>query len=689
MALVKKYQNSFTTGVLSPGVLARTDLQKYADGCQEMVNCVVYAHGGVTNRPGLMYIDTLPGDGLFIPFVYSVEQTYLLAFFDSGVSGAKARMRIYKDGGVVLSNGRVYEIETPFLPSELSKIKFAQSADTMFMVHPAHKPLKLTRSGHTLWQFSTLEFLPAIAAPANLKAEPSGFEDKSDTYYEVTTEYKVSAVNDREVESVPSAAASAKTLSTWPNKAKVELTWDKVAGAIRYEVYKNTRGWYEWIGSAEENHFRDDYIEGDAGTGPKENRDPFAEPGDYPGAVGIYQQRLVFGRSNNEPQTVWMSETGSFDSMAVAQPLRDDSAITATVDSKQMNEIRHFIPLRDMLMLTGGAEFKIGSGDNSGAVTPTSIKFDIQSYWGSSDVPPVVSGTSILMVQNSGKVVRDLHYQLSEDGYAGNDLTVLAPHLLDSPIRDWAYQQDPFSAVWVCLESGKLLTLTYMREHEIWAWSEHESSGGRFRSVSVIREGNEDGAYFLVKRGEKFFVEYQVRRKYGDAIEDAFFVDSGLQYNGKPATRITGLDHLKGEEVAVLADGSVLGRTRVAEDGSVTLPVAASKVSVGLPYTMHVKTVDTELRSDQGSTAGEPKNVSRAVFKVQESRGLLAGPDGGTLILAKENPPALYGAPPSLTTGELSVILPGKHRNECSIVFEQRDPLPLTVLALTTWVTVG
>ena len=691
MALVKKYQNSFTTGVLSPGVLARTDLQKYADGCQEMVNCVVYAHGGVTNRPGLMYLDTLPGDGLFIPFVYSVEQTYVLAFFDTGVPEGTAHMRVYKDGGVVLSEGEVFEIETPYLPSELKKLKFAQSADTMFIVHPSHRPTKLTRSGHAEWAFNEIEFFPAISAPANLKATPSGFSDSSGTYYEVTTEYKVSAVNDREVESIPSEAVEAKTLSTWPNKSKVDLTWDAVEGAVRYEVYKNARGWYEWIGSAEKTKFRDDNIEGDSGTGPKENRDPFAEPGDYPGAVGVYQQRLVFGRSNNEPQTVWMSETGSFDSMAVAQPLRDDSAITATVDSKQMNEIRHFIPLRDMLMLTSGAEFKISSGEASGAVTPTSLRFDIQSYWGCNDVPPVVSGTSVLLAQNSGKVVRDLHYQLSEDGYAGNDLTILAEHLIDSPIRDWAYQQDPFSVVWVILENGKLLTLTYMREQEVWAWSEHESSGGRFRSVSVIREGEADAAYFLVNRNGNYYVEYQVRRQYGDDIRDAFFVDSGLQYKDdeKPVSRVTGLDHLKGEKVAVLADGSVVENCVVDSSGGVSLPFAACRVTVGLPYVMHVKTVDPEIRSDVGSTAGEPKNVTRVIFRLRESRGLLAGPDEKNLVRAKQMPPSRYGEPPALQTGEVSVVLPGKHREECSIVFEQRDPLPLTVLALSTWVSVG
>lgn len=690
MALVKKYQNSFTSGVLSPGVLARTDLQKYSDGCQEMVNCIVYAHGGVTNRPGTLYTDELPGEGLLIPFVYSVEQAYVLAFFNGG--SGNARLRVYRNGGVVVdSSGTVVEYETPYLPDELKKLKFAQSADVMFITHPEHRPTKLTRSSHTDWSFSEISFVPSIAAPTGLKAEASGFKDDSDTYYETTTDYKVSAVNDREVESVPSEAVTAETLSTWPNKAKVELSWDEVEGAIRYEVYKNVRGWYEWVGSAETNKFKDDNIEGDSGTGPKENRDPFAEPGDYPGAVGIYQQRLVFGRSNNEPQTVWMSETGSFDSMAVAQPLRDDSAITVTVDSKQMNEIRHFVPLRDMLMLTSGAEFKISSGDTSGAVTPTSIRFDIQSYWGCSDVPPIVSGTSILMAQNSGRAVRDLHYQLQEDGYSGNEVSILAEHLLDSPIRDWAFQQEPYSTVWICLENGKLLTFTYMREQEIWAWSEHESSGGNFRSVSVIREGENDAAYFLVKRGDRYFIEYQVRRDYGDDIREAHFVDCGLQYRdvNAPIQHVTGLEHLAGQEIVVLADGSVVRDIVVAPDGSFDLPFAASYISAGLPYKMRVRTVDPELRSEAGSTAGEPKNVVRAVFRLRESRGLWAGPDDDRMVALKQEPPRTYNTPPPLTTGEVSVVLPGSHRNGSSILIEQRDPLPLTVLALTTWITVG
>lgn len=686
MAVIKKFQNNFTAGVLSPGVQSRTDLAKYSSGCKRIVNGIVLAHGGITNRPGTALVDEIPGDGILIPFVYSVTQTYALCFYNDGTDVAK--MRIYKEGGVVSESGVPVVIPTPYKPSELTRLKFAQSADTMFIAHPSHKPTTLTRSSHTTWTFKPMSFLPDIAAPQELKAETRGFTDESGTYYEVDVYYKVAAVSKTGSESIPSAAATAKILSTWPAGARVTLTWSAVSGAVRYEVYKNDKGFYEWIGSADSTRFIDNNIEGDPAKGPKENRDPFASAGNYPGVVGIYQQRLIFGRSNLQPQTVWCSETGDFDSMAVAQPLRDDSAITATVDSRQMNEIRHFIPLRDMLMLTSGAEFKMSSGGQSNAITPTAINFAIQSYWGASDVPPVVSGTSIVIVTNDGRHVRDLHYQLSEDGYAGNEVSILAEHLIDSEVRDWAFQQSPYSTIWVILNNGRLLTFTYMREQEIWAWSEHQSPEAAFRSVTSIREGAEDNVYFLVKRSGKFYVEYQVRRHYGDAVEDSFFVDCGLQYTGAAVSTVEGLEHLVGKEVVALADGSVVRGLTVSADGKITLPAPAKKVTVGLPYTMLIETLDQEVKGQDGTALGEQMNIPQVVFQMRESRSIEVGPTEEDLVTIKFPVPDMYGAPPPLFTGEIKTSLPGRHRTETSIVFRQKDPLPATVLSVVTHISV-
>lgn len=805
--LIRKLQNNFTAGVLSPAVSARTDLAKYASGCRRIVNGVVLAHGGIAFRNGTSFVGTLPGPGRLIPFTYSVTQAYVLAFYDPDPADSErhfAFMRICKDGGVVAVNGVPVSIETPYYTDELAEIKFAQSADTMFLVHRAHPPRKLVRYSHESWEFSKIVFRPSIEPPTGLSVSVTGMKHAKQTttqgevisttvnaYVKDSISYKVAAVDSRSVESVPSEAVTTSdsgdnvVYRPWDAGAKVTLTWNPVDGADHYEVYKNSRGYYAWVGSVDECKFVDDNVEGEASTGPKENRDPFTPPdtpenvavsasgtvsvrvsvinsdgvesvasealeaasdatvtfarsdaadsyhvyfdlgsgwkytsvkqsgsgsvsvnlsavtdpetgspldapNSYPGAVGIYQQRLVFGRSDGEPQTVWLTETGAFDSMAVASPLRSDSAITASVDSRQMNEIRHFVPLRNVLMLTSGAEFIISAGKNFDAVTPTTIQFDIQSYWGSSHVPPIVSGSSVLVVQNSGRTVRDLFYQISEEGYAGNELSILAEHLIDCPITDWAYQQSPYSTVWCCLESGKLLTLTYMREHEVWAWAEHESSGGKFLSVSSIREGTRDRLYFIVERDGQHFVEFQELREYSDPIEKAFFVDCGLSASfDTPVAQVSGLGHLAGKSVVALADGSVVRGLTVSASGIVKLPNAASVVTVGLPYEMMVETLDPEIRADNGSLAGEPVNVVKTTLFVRETRGLKVGPSEDELVTVKFPLPKHYNEAPPLFSGSVDLTLPGKHRTGASIVVKQTEPLPATLLALNSVISVG
>lgn len=804
MATVRRYQNNFTSGVLSPSVRARVDLQKYASGCKRIINGVVHAHGGISNRPGTAFADELPGPGLLFPFVYSVEQTYVLAFYDPAPSNSSphfAALRVYKEGAPVLTPASVIaSAVTPYRPGDLARLNFAQSADTLFITHPSYPPQRLVRRDHHIWEFSAIDFYPEISAPTGLQAVPASFivEDAispGQNAVSSVAKYKVSAVNARAVESVPSAVASANVYTPWTSGAKVTLTWTPVTGAARYEVYKNTRGYYAWLGSAEGATFTDNNIEGDPGTGPKENRDPFnppaipasvsisdgtagpdvlqvrvsslnsagAEsvasvavedtktkataqvtftkrtgavaymiyfryvgedtwsvfrvqasssgatmtvglasatpedgrpldaPNSYPGVVGIYQQRLVFCRSNLEPQTIWMSEPGAFNSMAVATPLRDDSAITVTLDSRQMNEIRHIVPLRDVILFTSGAEFQMSAGRNADAVTPTAISFQLQSYWGANELPPIVSGSNIVFIENSGRVVRDLQYRLDSDGYAGDDVSILAEHLLDSQIVDWAFQQAPWSTVWICLENGRLLTFTYMREQEIWAWSEHESSGGKFLSVSVVREGPEDNAYFIVQRGGRYFVEYQRRRRYGDDLGLSFFVDCGLSYDdpAHPISHVTGLDHLAGQAVVALADGSVIRGKTVAPDGSIDLASPAGRIAVGLPYTTMVETLDPEIKAEDGDTLGRRKTVSSATFMIRETRGLSAGPSEDAQVPVKFPHPEMWGQAPGLFSGMVDVVLPGSHRQEASIVFRQEDPLPMTVLSVMTTVSVG
>ena len=389
----------------------------------------------------------------------------------------------------------------------------------------------------------------------------------------------------------------------------------------------------------------------------------------------------MFGRTDENPQTVWLSETGLYDSMAVAHPLRDDSAITVTVDTKQRNEVRHFVSLADVFVLTNATEFRMTGKE--GTITPGNISFRPQSYWGASHVPPIVTGTTILMVDGSGRTVRDVHYNLQEDGYSGDNRTILAEHLFPVPIRDWSFQQIPFSTVYTVLENGTLLTFTYMREQEIWAWARHESSGGKFRSVCTVREGDKDMTYFLVQRGNKYFVERQMIREWGDDSTKSWFVDCGSEYNETTETTIiSNLQHLVGKTVYGIADGSYIGTLTVPQSGTITLARPAKHVIIGLPYDMEVRTADPDVKGNDGTRYGAKKTVGPVTFELLETAGIEAGADENHIETFKVPVIEAWGAPIKLFSGKLRQPTPGFARDEGSVLIRSRNPCPATVLAV-------
>jgi len=403
---IRKVQNNFTSGVLSESADARNDIEKYAGGCKQIVNCIVKVHGGVSNRPGTYHVDEVSEPGRFIEFTYNVEQTYALLFMDE-------KMRIYKDGGVVVypsgpNIGLPVEIVTPYAYADLAELTFAQSADVIFFAHSSYLAYSLTRTDHHLWTFAPTPFAPVIAAPTNPSVNEIGFTGGNPD----TVEYKISAVSETSEESYPSASVTATTALPWTSGAYVDVTWDTVTDAVRYNIYKNSRGYWGWIGSTEDSGgatetFKDDYIQEDSADGPKEARNPFDSPDNYPGAVGIFQQRLVYGKTNNNPQTIWTSQTGLLNNFSVSYPLKATDAIEGVADTLQMNEIRHFFPLQDLLVFTSGAEILMSAGRNSDGITPTgNLHFTPQSYWGTSYVPPIIAGDNLIAVQNSGSLVR-------------------------------------------------------------------------------------------------------------------------------------------------------------------------------------------------------------------------------------------------------------------------------------------
>jgi len=760
---VHTIQPSFSGGELAPSLHARVDLAKYATGLKTCRNFFVQAHGGVANRSGTKFVCETANSAKItrlIPFEFNTEQTYILEF-------GHQTMRVIKDGGQVLSSGSPVSITSPYSDTELADLKFTQSADVMTICHPSYPVKEVKRTSHTAWTITSVSFGTSMSAPGSVSSTAQNYDSGNPgTSYS----YVVTAVEtDTSDESVASSATSV-TNNNLSSTITNTISWGAVSGANSYNVFKSFGGIYGFIGRSTGTTFKDDNIEADPNDTPATARTIFNTTNEYPSTVAYYQQRLVFGQTNNDPQKIFMSQTGNYHNFNISEPLRDDDAVTFTIAASQVNEVRHLVPLSDMIILTSGGEWLLTAND--GVITPSAIQVKPQGYRGSADAPPIVIGNTIIHLQSKGAIIRDLAFALESDSYTGNDLTVLARHLFaGKTVKEWAYAQAPHSIVWVVLSDGTLAALTYMREHEVWGWSRHDTDG-TFESVCTIAEGEEDATYFVVKRtingSTKRYIERLNTRVFTE-VADAFFVDSGLSYDGthtgstsmtlsggsdwthsetltltasastfvsgdvgntfvltigtetlvctvqaytsatvvsvkagrdvpsafrsvattswaKGVDEISGMSHLEGKTVAILADGNVEAQQTVAS-GAITISNPASKIHIGLPIQADVQTLNLEL--GQPTQQGKKKSISEVTLRVEESRGGKIGYDSDHLTEFKQRAYEPYGTATSLKTGDIKVTMPSTWASEGSIFFRQDDPLPMTLLAVIPEVSVG
>lgn len=375
--------------------------------------------------------------------------------------------------------------------------------------------------------------------------------------------------------------------------------WTAPAGAESYNIYRQKSGIYGWVGRSETTTFQDNNLDADTEDTPPKSRNPFVGESNYPGTVGYYEQRRVFANSLNKPQTVWTTQTGNYKNLSASSPTKDDDAITFTIAAQQVNAVRHVVPLQNMVLLTSGGEWRVNSGD--APMTPSNVALKPQGYRGATDVPPLIIGNTVIYVQR-GEIVRDLTYTFESDSYTGNDLSVLSRHLFDGhSIVEWAYAQSPDSIVWCVRDDGVLLGFTYMREHQVWAWSHHVTDGF-FESVAVIVEGNEDAVYFIVRRtiggATKRYIERLHSRVFTD-IADAFFVDCGLTYDNP----ITMTAYTKANPVVVTAPGHGLSDGDVVDITGVLVTGGELSTEVNNRFTVAGKTTDTFQLSGVNGTA--------------------------------------------------------------------------------------
>ena len=401
----------------------------------------------------------------------------------------------------------------------------------------------------------------------------------------------------------------------------------------------------------------------------------------YPSAVCLYEQRIVFGGTARQPATIWGSASGDYENFAAGLNAGDswEHALTGL----GVNAVRWLLPSKVLMGGTAAAEFTI-RGDGDAALTPTNPRPLPETGHGSAPVMPVKIGPFVLFVQAHRRKIREITYDFQKDTFVAPDLTRFAEHITEGGgIVDMAYQQEPDSILWCVRADGVLLGLTYNREEEVYGWHRHVTDG-LFESIAVIPDpvNHRDQLWAVVNRTiggvTKRYIEY--------LDPDVVAADSFVRYQGAAATVITGLSHLEGEEVDVVADGFVV-TGHVVDGGQITLARAASDVTVGLHYETTVEPEPPEYVDDRGRhNIYVQKQWAEVILRLYET-GL-----SGVTVNGKELP-ARSGSDPlgtatALFTGDAQTPLLGTTRAGV-LTIKQTLPLPFTLLAIAGTLDVG
>jgi hypothetical protein len=318
---------------------------------------------------------------------------------------------------------------------------------------------------------------------------------------------------------------------------------------------------------------------------------------------------------------------------------------------------------------------------------------------------PIATRNSVLYVCRTGEddtkglKVAELAWSWESEKYVTPDMTLMAEHVTETGLTGIAYQKEPSSILWGHRYDGLTVGMTYLREQDVVGWHRHPTDG-EVESISTIPDDGYNEVWAIIRRtvggSTVRYVEMMAQQFNDDADTytankglNAFFVDCGITYNGVAATTITGLDHLEGESVAVLADGSYVAPKTVS-GGQITLSVAATVVHAGLPYTGTIETMRPELSLRDGTAQGRVKNIIGGHVRTYNSGPFKVGRDESHLDDCFDKDRVLtLGAPYPLFTGDIPFSLDANYNKAGRMVIVQDKPMPLTVVAIMQDISIG
>lgn len=510
--------NSFNAGEVTPKLDARIDLQKYASACRVMENFIPLVEGGAMARPGLYYVDEIKDSSKkarLFSFQYSTEQAYII-LAEEGV------FRFFRDEGIIVTAPDTpYELVNPYSEEDLFGIKNTQSADIMYLAHRDHNIRKLSRTAHTSWTLTNFIAATDVAMTITgaTKANPcvisatlgaGGTNPVKGQIVYITGVVGMTQLNDK--------FFTVGTVTTGP------LTF-QLSGI-------NSSAYDAWS------------------SGGTATLTQFGTDDNNPGAVAFFEQRFMAGGTNDDPLDVFGSASGDFENF-IQDAEDDSSALQYSLLSDKVDAINWLLGEQYLMVGTSGGVWRLGASSPTDPLTAANVVAKRQLASGVKDMDAEMVQDSIIYVQRGGTTVRKATWKWENDKYVAQDVTRIARHITKgetlalSGIVDMDYQAEPVSILWSVRADGQLLGMVYEPDENIYPWF-RITTDGEFESVAVITgEDKEDQVWVIVKReidgNTVRYVEFFKPHELFGQYEDAFFVDSGLTWEGEDAVEVTAI----------------------------------------------------------------------------------------------------------------------------------------------------
>lgn len=413
----------------------------------------------------------------------------------------------------------------------------------------------------------------------------------------------------------------------------------------------------------------------------------------WPDLATFFRNRLVAARSSDQAiDFSVVSDYLNFQDKLFGE-VQADMAISATVAADQEYNALAWLSSTDQLIIGGaGGEFVCGEQTSNDVFGPDNIKISKQSGYGSRSIDAIAAGNTLLYVQKGGRQLMEMQFSIQSNSYDSDDKSVPAEHLMVGGLTQTTFQKETDSLLWATRGDGMLLAFAYNPKQDVYAWGQVPIGGvnAAVESIVVLPAPSLDRSelWAIVRRtinGQtKRYVEYMERPfRTGDTQASAFYVDSGLTYNGAPTTTFSGLDHLEGQVVDILADGAVHPQLTVSA-GAITLQYAASVVNAGLPCPCRLVTERLDAGGADGTSQGKTKRIMSIVFRFVNSLGGKFGPQDGPYddILTRSGND-LMDVPPPLLTGDTDRLsFPAGYDMDGVVDYVNDQPLPVTMVAI-------